>query len=316
MSLSLPGPGRLLYLCYHEPVSRLRDLVREGGPRQRRLTEAGRLEMAAAAQTLPPLPDPGPDAPVMHFLTGAKFWYQTAFLLTSLAPHAGIRAVIHDDGTLVGESREALLRVATGARVSSDREAGERLDALLPSARFPRLRARRENLVLFRKLLDVHAGARGWNLFVDSDQLAFQRPALLLDWLRAPRSPLHMTDVGDAYGCPLDDLAAIAGRPVPRRVNTGILGLHSETLDWERLEHFCAALDARVKPHYYHEQAVVALHLAFAESRVATPISDYVVLPRPPEAIAPRAVWHHYVAESKRWYYQTNWRAFAAARSS
>lgn len=305
--------GRLAYLCYHQPVSLLRDLIKDGGPVERRRTEAGRLAMIEAARHLPPLPEPPPNAPEIHFLTGARFWHQTAFFLTSLARHASIRAVIHDDGTLDDAALESLLRVATGAKFVPDTEARERLDHFLPASRFPRLRQRRENLVLFRKLLDVRSGAPGWRLFLDSDQLCLRRPALLLDWLKEPRLPLRMTDVGDAYGCPLPELDAIAGRPVPRRVNTGILGLRGDTLDWERLEHFCAALDARVKPHYYHEQAVTALHLASAEACVAAPPADYVVLPRPPEATTPRAVWHHYVAHSKRWYYQTRWRDFASA---
>jgi hypothetical protein len=38
------------------------------------------------------------------------------------------------------------------------------------------------------------------------------------------------------------------------------------------------------------------------------PGDDYVTLPRMPEARDCRAVMHHYVAESKRWYFQENWR--------
>ncbi len=322
--MKLPGPsapafrltpGYLLYVAYHRPASLLRDLVLEGGPRQRRLTEAGRLEMMEAARRLPALPAPVHDSPVVHFLTGARFWHQTGFLLASLAPHLSIKPMLHDDGTLGGAALDGLLRMAPGAVVVSDREATEKLDHFLPVSRYPRLRARRDSLVLFRKLLDVHAGASGWNLFLDSDQLCLRRPDLLIDWLRAPSIPLHMTDVGDAYGCSARDMESIAGRPVPSRINTGILGLRSETLDWDRLEFFCAALDARVRPHYYHEQAVVALHLAGEPRRIATPLADYVVLPRPPEATRPRAAWHHYVAHSKRWYYQARWRDFFPARS-
>jgi hypothetical protein len=312
MSFSLPTPGRLLYLGYYLPLGVLGNLWRDGGYKQRRLTAAGNHAMIEAARLLPPLPAPPPDAPEIHFLTGARFWHQTAFLLTSLAPHLPVRPVIHDDGSLVGQPLDALLHILPHARIMTNREASDRLDKHLPAARYPRLRARRAGLVLFRKLIDVHLGARGWNLFLDSDQLCLRRPDLLIDWLAAPRAPLHMTDVGDAYGCPVRKLTAIAGRPVPRRVNTGILGLRSDSLDWDRLEWFCARLDELMRPHYYHEQAVCALHLASCPERLATPLEDYVVLPRPPEATAPRAVWHHYVAASKRWYYQQRWRDFAA----
>jgi len=311
-----PSPGRLLYLCFHAPIGRVREHFRDGGPAERARTELGRTAMEAAACQLPALPNPASDAPEVHFLTGRRFWFQTAFLFTSLAPHLHLRAVLHDDGSLDEPTRERLLNLAPGARVVGDAEARERLDTLLPAARFPRLRARREDLVLFRKILDVHAGRPGWNLFLDSDQLALRRPALLADWLKAPDAALHMTDVGDAYGCPARALDRIAGTFVPRRVNTGILGLRGDTVDWERMEHHCAALDGLMRPHYYHEQALVALHLATQPARLATPPGDYVVLPRPPEARAPRAVWHHYVAGSKRWYYQARWQPFAALSAS
>jgi len=312
MRLTLPSPGRLVYLCFHAQLGRFRSLFLDGGPAERARTEIGRAEMEATAALLPTLPIPTPEAPEVHFLTGRRYWFQTAFLLTSLAPHVSLRAIIHDDGSLDEPTRERLLSLAPGARVVGDTEASEQLDALLPAARFPRLRARREGLVLFRKIIDVHVGNPGWNLFLDSDQLALRRPTLLADWLLAPSTALHMTDVGDAYGCSPHALDRIAGGHVPRRVNTGILGLRGDTLDWEQMENHCVALDGLMRPHYYHEQALIAMQLAKQPNRQATPPADYVVLPRPPEAIAPRAVWHHYVAGSKRWYYQNQWRRFCA----
>ncbi|MCU0791550.1 MAG: glycosyl transferase family 2 [Opitutaceae bacterium] len=311
MKPSLPTPGRLLYLGYHLPTAWLGDLIRDGGPRQRRLTEAGRLAMIEAARHLRPLPLPSADAPRIHFLTGARYWHQTAFLLVSLTPHLSCRPVIHDDGTLDGPTIDALFKFCPFADIRRHAATEACLEQLLPALRFPCLRARRNEWVLFRKLLDVHVGESGWNLFLDSDQLCLGHPRLIADWLRSPSAPLHMTDVGDAYGCPPEILDGIAGRPVPRRLNTGILGLHSADIDWSRLEWLCGRLDAIGRPHYYHEQALTALLLADHPERLATPLSDYVVLPSAAEGRTPRAVWHHYVAQSKRWYYQLRWREFA-----
>lgn len=313
---SLPGPGRLLYLGYHRPLALLGDLIKDGGPRQRRLTELGRLAMIEAAHRLPPLRNVEAGAPRVHFLTGARYWHQTAFLLASLAPHLAIRPVVHDDGTLSGPPADALRRLHPALEIRDDAEARERLDRLLPAARFPSLRARREKWVLFRKLLDVHVGETGWNLFLDSDQLCLRRPGLLADWLRAPSAVLHMSDVVDAYGCPLPTLDEIAGATVPRRLNTGILGLRSDAIDWEKMERLCTQLDARVRPHYFHEQALAALLLAGEPRLLATPPADYVVLPGSSEGRTPRALWHHYVAHSKRWYYQLRWRDFSVFTSS
>ncbi len=119
--------------------------------------------------------------------------------------------------------------------------------------------------------------------------------------------PLRATDVQNSYGYPLSVLNALAGQPVPERVNTGLLGLQSEMIDWERMEHWCRTLIEQHGPHYYQEQALVALLLA-GRPHIAAPPADYVILPEPPEALDCRAVMHHYVAHSKRWYFQQNWR--------
>src|SRR5262245_41566086 len=100
------GLGRLLLRFYHTPLHRLRDSLRQGGPWAMRETERRRQEMAAAAATLPPLPVPAADTPlVFHLLTGRRFWYQTAFCLHSLARAAGepVQAELYDDGTIDAE---------------------------------------------------------------------------------------------------------------------------------------------------------------------------------------------------------------------
>jgi hypothetical protein len=305
------GLGKISYHCFRRPSSWLRDLWLDGGPRQRRRTEQGRREMEAAAAQLPRLaPAPAGAAPVtLHVLTGRRYWYQTAFCLWSFARAAGrpLTPVILDDGSLAAEFAAPLLRLFPAARIVSAPEILARLDTHLPAARFPSLRARRLEFPLLRKLLDPHAGLAGWRLLVDSDLLFFRRPTVLLDWHDRPERPLRAEDLVNAYGYPLDLLAELASRPVPERVNTGLLGLRSEDFDWDRLEFWCRTLLERGGPQYYQEQALVALLLAGRDC-VVLPPNDYVLLPQPPEALEYRAVMHHYVAHSKRWYFQHSWR--------
>ena len=241
-------------------------------------------------------------------MTGRRFWYQTAFCLWTLGRQARrpLAPVILDDGSLTGEWRAALTRVAPGARFTGAEEIRARLDAHLPEARFPSLRERWRHFPLLRKMTDVHVGSTGWKLFIDSDLLFFHEPRLLLDWLDRPTRPLRATDVQNAYGYPLELLAELAGRPVPERVNTGLCGLRSEEIDWERMECWCRTLIERAGTHYYQEQAFVALLLAGRDHAVA-PLSDYVTLPGLPEVRECRAVMHHYVADSKKWYFRYNW---------
>lgn len=303
--------GQAWYFLYHRPKSVLQQSMSEGGPLEQWRTAQGRDAMIEAARVMPELArELVCRAPVtVHFLTGTRFWYQAVFCIWTFAKCSGrpVHGVILDDGTLQGNQFEAISRVCTSATLIANREIEERLDQHLPATKFPSLRGRRLTLPLMRKILDVHAGQKGWRLSLDSDLLFFRRPTMLLDWLADPSCPIRAIDVQNAYGYPLEIMSGLAGHPVPERVNTGILGLKSDAIDWERMESWCRGLIEARGPHYFQEQALVAMLLAGREHFVA-PLADYVTLPRPPEARACRAVMHHYVAESKRWYFQSNWR--------
>ena len=316
---SLPktlGLGPLAYHLYHRPIAALGDSIRAGGPVGQWRTERGRRQMEVAALGLPslPLPAPGETALEIHVLTGRKFWYQTAFCLWTFGKQTGrpLAPVIHDDGSLTEEWRSHLRRIVPGAFFVSKEEAIARLDEFLPQARFPLLRERWQNYPHLRKLTDVHAGRVGWRLSMDSDLLFFSDPVMLVDWLDRPTRPLHATDVQNAYGYPLELLAELAGRPVPELVNTGLCGLSGEDIDWPRLEDCCRRLFAQAGKSYYLEQALAAILLAGRDCVVA-PISSYVTLPVAPEVHECRAVMHHYVAGSKRWYFRNNWRRALSA---
>ena len=304
------GLGRVLYRVYHAPLGAVRQSIAAGGPLEQWRTTQGRRAMEAAAETLPPPVATGDSAALtVHVLTGRRFWYQTAFCLWTLARASGRRLapVVLDDGSLLPVHFASIARLFPEARLVTEAETVARLEGVLPAAAFPTLRSRRLAFPLLRKLVDVHAGLTGWRLFLDSDMLFFRRPDLLLRWLEQPDMPLRAADVENAYGYPLVLLNELAGHPVDEKVNTGLLGLRSDALDWPRMEYWCRTLIERAGTHYYQEQALVALLLA-GRAHVAAPIEEYVTFPRPPEAEACRAVMHHYVAGSKRWYFQHNWR--------
>ncbi len=301
--------GQVLYQLWHRPIGRIRDSLINGGPWQEQRTERGRLEMEKTAVNLPVLPVAFGAALELHLLTGQRFWYQTAFCLWTLARQTArpLAPVIYDDGSLTDKFRAPLARLFPAARFVSRGETVARLDEFLPSARFPTLRERWMNYPNIRKLIDPHLGSTGWKLVLDSDLLFFRRPDFLLEWLDSPARPLHAVDCETSYGYTRPSMNELAGVPVSDLVNVGLTGLNSSELDWGRLEHWCATLIARERTNYYLEQALVAMMLAGRECCVA-PASDYVTLPVEPEASACRAVMHHYVANSKRAYFQNNWR--------
>ena len=310
------GLGRAAYLLWHAPAAALRQSVRAGGPFEQWRDRQGRLAMEQAAAALPTRRGPAvAGRPELHFLTGRRFWYQTAFCLHSLQQQAGevFRAVFHDDGSLDAGTIDRLRALFPAAEIRRRAENDARIEALLPVARFPFLHDRRHHYPNILKLTDVHAGAQGWRLVLDSDMLFFRRPEFLLAWLAAPDRPLHMTDVGDAYGYPLDFMGELAGAPVPHLVNVGLTGLRSEALDWDRLESWCRRLMEKHGPNYYLEQGLAAMLFA-GQSCAVAPRPDYLLLPGENECRAPTAVLHHYVAEAKRGYFRHAWRHFAAAR--
>ena len=142
---------------------------------------------------------------------------------------------------------------------------------------------------------------------LDSDVLFFGRPEFLLRWLAAPLLPLYSIDITESYGYSRALLEQLAGGPLPVRLNSGVIGLRSEAIDWEKLEGWCAQLIQREGSHYLLEQTLTALLLAGTRCAVA-PDSDYITAPSQAEAAIPRGVMHHYVHDSKRGYFRSAWR--------
>jgi hypothetical protein len=266
--------------------------------------------MEAAARTLPTPAGPSDALPVsVHLLSGRRFWYQTAFCLYTFSTQSrrAVHPVIIDDGTLSPEDAASLTRLFPAARIVAHADSLAKLDAHLPRGRFPALRDRWDHYPNIRKLIGPHLDSKGWKLVIDSDLLFFRDPAFLTAWCAAPGAPLHAVDVMSSYGYSRPLLDQLAGAPLSELVNVGLCGLDSGALDWEHIEHWCRTLMEREGKSYYLEQALVAMLVAGRACSVA-PAADYITLPHLPEALDCRAVMHHYVAESKRWYFQNNWR--------
>jgi hypothetical protein len=301
-------PGRLVYLLYHYPWEEFCRSVHEGGPWRQWLDRRGRGQMEHAAGQLPSPPDFG-SALEVHQLTGRAFAFQSLFCLWTFA-HASRRTlapVFYDDGTLTAAQKQSLRELFPRGRLVTHAESAARVETLLPAHHFPTLRERFFRYSLVRKLINLHLGATGWKLGLDSDLLFYRRPDFLLQWLADPQRPLHLLDIGNAYGYSPGLLEKLAGRPLPARVNAGLCGLRSESIDWEKLEWWCARLLRAEGGHYLLEQALTALLLAGQDFTVA-PERDYIVLPSREEVASPRAVMHHYVHDSKRWYFREAWK--------
>lgn len=310
-TLRATGAGRLLYLLWHKPCAEVVRSRREGGPWQQWLTARGRAAMRAAAPHLPPIqvPKRQPNQPQLTVLTGRTLWYQTAFCLHSFFRCSEARPAVRilSDGTLAPREARLLATLFPGATLSPEREILDVVEHRLPHARFPALRDAERKLVLMRKLTHVHGAGDGWSLFFDSDMLFHRQPRAIEQWLAAPSDPVFMTDLHNAYGYPLDVLRAAANADVPSRINTGVSGLHAETINWAQLEDRISSLIRTHGTSYYMEQALFALHLAGREF-VRLPADEYIVAPTEEQITRADAALHHYVDLSKRGYFRHAWR--------
>jgi hypothetical protein len=308
------GLGVAFYRLYHVPRQCLQRWRNEGFATLVDLAR-GQHQMAQAAVQLSPLP-PREGTPLeVYYLSGRKFWYQTLFCFYSLALQTdlNLRLVVVDDGSLSPPYQELIRRVCPTVRFVLKDEIQTRLDRVLPWARYPTLRSRREEYPNLRKLTDIHAGTSGWKLVLDSDMLCFHSPVALLEWLQQPQTPCHMVDVETAYGYSPELMQQLAGVVVPERINVGITGLQSDTLDWDELEHWCRTQIEQEGSHYYQEQALTAMVMARHPCRVM-PAADYIVMPTEAEVRHPQAQLHHYVADSKMGYFRHGWRQIIAAQ--
>jgi hypothetical protein len=300
--------GRVLYLLYFQPKGFLEQCVRKGAFNMA-IDAYARNQMAKAAYHLSTIP-PSSAAPLdLYFLTGRKFWDQTCLCAYSFAQHSPIpiRPIIYDDGSLTKFHRKTIQRIFPTAQFFSKLELDDRIHTHLPTSKFPYLNERRQNYPNIRKLTDIHIGSTGWKLVLDSDMLFFRTPNTLLNWLQNPQQPCHMVDVETSYGYPDEFMQALAGAPIADRINVGICGLQSEAIDWEQLEYWCKTMIETYGTHYYQEQALIAMLMAGKSCMIASE-QDYIVMPDRIEVTQPKAILHHYVADSKPWYFRYGWK--------
>ncbi len=106
-------------VVYRRPLDEVRRLSR-WGPRAYFRIGAWMREMEDAAKKLPALPSPTSQTNplTLWFLTGKRFWFQTAFCAWTFARHYGGLIVLNlvDDGTLGTEHERELRRLFPDVR--------------------------------------------------------------------------------------------------------------------------------------------------------------------------------------------------------
>jgi len=303
------GLGKLALYGWHRPSGMIRQSLSEGGPIEQWRTERGRCKMAAAAAGLPRLPEPAIESEVkVYFLSGEKYWYQTIFCFVSLQRHVTYRItpVVFDDGSFTSETKSTIRRIIPWIQIVSPEGAQCRLDRLLPTDRYPTLRARRLAYPHLRKLTDIHAGSLEVRVVLDSDMLFHAKPTQFLQALQS-QAVMHIRDIGSYYGGSADFLSDLIGQPILEAVNVGLYALDGTLINWDLVEHWCRR-NAEMHGHnYLEEQALTAMLLTLQQSSELSP-ADYIVKPSYSGTPSWKEHLHHYVGESKRMYFQAGWR--------
>ncbi|RFZ95601.1 glycosyl transferase [Mucilaginibacter conchicola] len=300
--------GKIAYHVYHRPIGELRRIKKLGVFNAISISLA-RRQMASASLNLKEVADPNRPAFPIYILTGKKYWYQTSFCLYSLqkvSRSIQINAVLLDDGSFDDKLIRQIRSQFPGVSIQTAADLEKKMNDFLPVSRYPILRKKRETYPHIKKLTDAHAGESGWKMVIDSDMLFFKEPALLENWLKNPSAPFFLQDPQYAYYYTPDLMTSLAGEPIHANLNVGMVGLNSEGIDWDKLETWIAKLEASQGSNYLLEQALSAMLVA-GKSIIVAPEKDYRVLPNKQEVLAPHAVLHHYVAESKEWYFKKAW---------
>jgi hypothetical protein len=307
--------GRLAYRLWHRPRQWC-DLARTYGWGLSVRASLGERRMGAAAKHLPAPPAGGEKLTVpIYFLTGRRFWQQTLFCAHSFVQQSGLGAefCFVSDGTMDDEIARQLTRLFPAAHVLDHAKLDEKLFTALPPARFPTLHAHRRRFVLLRKLTDTLAGEHGYRLFLDSDMIFWRRPDEMLARL-ARAEPLYMADLGDdGYTLPRSMLQEKLGITAAPGVNSGVVAVHPEQVDWDLLERACAFLLSEGGDQRLLEQTLWAIVLGAQNGR-PLPASDYRLVIEPPacrEAIAAgRPALLHYAWHARLHYAASEWQYY------
>ena len=296
---------------YRRPKDELARMSR-WGPRAYFRCDAWKREMEAGAWDLKQVEVSSSEPPLeIWFLTGKGFWYQSAFCAWTLANQSGreISVSLVDDGTLSDRHEEGIRRLFPNGTTVRKEEITDKVETLLPIDKFPVLRQRWIDYVNIRKLTDIHLGSTGPKLVLDSDMLFFDKPNEMLDWWDQKNSDelCLMTDCEESYGYSRPLMEKLTGATIPKLLNVGVCGSTSESMDWEKLEHWSAALVEAEGTSYFLEQALVAMMASTQKHRVM-PVETYITFPSRDTVLNKGGILQHYVSDSKPSYFGDAWK--------
>ena len=299
----------IIDFLYRSPKSKIKTFNRFGGyfNYQRMIKNSKIMENESA--NLSPITS-YPMGRHIYFLTGVKYLYQTLFCIHSLTKVSNIKFkfILVDDGSLNKKLIEYIHLQLPGVEVIQHYVIEQNLHQYLPLNKFPYLHHKRKVYPHIKKLTDIHTiPGNPWKLVLDSDMLFWKEPKEIIDWLNNPDRPLHMVDCDESYGYTTALMENLCNSKIKILINVGAIGLNSDQINWESIEHWIQVLEEKEGTSYYLEQALSAMLIGCSNSVVLNS-KDYIVNPNNEMISNKSGTLHHYVDMSKEGYFKLAWK--------
>jgi hypothetical protein len=312
--------GKLLYKFYFQRKNEQATVKKFGGKRNYLTMLAAEQEMKAyALNDLTIKSNFNPDGKFkINFLTGDRFIHQTLFCTYSffkfltIEESSNFSVHYYSDGTLSAALAATLKKRFPNIRVIGFEETKIAIQNHLPASLFPYLNKKINTHPLFKKLVYPHLNNKGLSAFFDSDMLFIKKPVEFLNWLYTPGDPKNtafcIQDVNRSYGYSEAEILKIWPVPVRNDINSGMYAVCSEHMNFQFIENLVKAFEVNFGSQYYLEQLITAIILEKSADLYIAPRSAYIVLPTREQIKNQAGTLHHYVNESKEFYFKESWK--------
>lgn len=297
---------KIIDIFYRIPKSYYLHYDKFGGYFNLKKIERNRQEMERNSLNLPPVKSYEDGLPI-YFLTGKKYLYQTLFCIQSLnqvSPEK-FKFYIVDDGSFQKHDFILIQKMLPNCVIYDKSTIEKKLCEILPLENFPYLNYKRKVYPHIKKITDIHIFSENeWKLVLDSDMLFWKNPIDIIEWLKSPQNPLYMLDCQESYGYTKKLMESLIQEKIQPLINVGVIGMASQSINWNNLEKWCINLEKAEQTTYFLEQALSAMLIGSKESTILN-TNNYVVNPK---QISEFDVLHHYVDTSKEIYFKQAWR--------
>ncbi|MET4083616.1 hypothetical protein ABIB40_003588 [Pedobacter sp. UYP30] len=300
---------KIIDIIYRYPTSYLRKFNRFGGLLNYQRIKFSEKAMIKAAKILPPVKSFPTGYPI-HFLTGKKFIHQTLFCIHSLAKHNTneYKFILVDDGTF---DRKLLCRIKLqlpGVEIIETKTIEANLAKKLPQDKYPNINLKRQVYPHLKKLTDIHTlNSNEYKLVLDSDMLFWDKSPEIENWLRKPTDAICIQDCQQSYGYRETTMEKLTGADIPDMINVGLIGLKSDSINWDDIELWIGELENSEGTSYFLEQALTAMILSKKKVIILNKTA-YIVNPDNKAIACKQGILHHYVDLSKEFYLKKAWR--------